>query len=266
VKAYFLHHLEARPWQAFLEAEEGRKAFAEVGAERNASLMQCLSGATLAALGDGVSAETLLREALAASIRTEQPLVGAQARQFLIPVLAQGAEPAHWQEACELAHAYMMVTDAEDTRRGVGYSLLAQALLASGRPGEAEVTARKACELLVHFLTYQVLARTVLTRSLLAQGRGAEARQVAEVGVRELERMDNAGVDAAGMYLALTEACFAEGEAGAGESALRQALRCVRARASDIPDAALRERFLGQVPENARTLELAHQRWGEPLP
>lgn len=49
----------------------------------------------------------------------------------------------------------------------------------------------------------------------------------------------------------------------AGDEALRGALRCVRARASDIPEAEARERFLSQVPENARTLELARQRWGE---
>ncbi|WP_233261863.1 hypothetical protein [Vitiosangium sp. GDMCC 1.1324] len=62
--------------------------------------------------------------------------------------------------------------------------------------------------------------------------------------------------------LALVQACFAQGDASAGEAALRGALQCVRERASDIPDPVLRERFLRQVPENARTLELAHQRWG----
>jgi hypothetical protein len=46
------------------------------------------------------------------------------------------------------------------------------------------------------------------------------------------------------------------------EAALRRALQCLRTRAGDIPDAAARERFLQQVPENARTLELARQRWG----
>ena len=45
--------------------------------------------------------------------------------------------------------------------------------------------------------------------------------------------------------------------------ALRAALRCVRARSSDIPEPGARERFLRQLPENARTLELARQRWGE---
>jgi hypothetical protein len=75
--------------------------------------------------------------------------------------------------------------------------------------------------------------------------------------------MRGEGVYAVGMYLALAEACIAQGDASAGEAALHKALRCVQARASDIPEAEARERFLSQVPENARTLELARQRWGE---
>jgi hypothetical protein len=61
----------------------------------------------------------------------------------------------------------------------------------------------------------------------------------------------------------LAEACFAEGDVPAGEAALRRALQCVRERVYDIPDEAARQRFLRQVPENARTVELARQRWGE---
>jgi hypothetical protein len=65
---------------------------------------------------------------------------------------------------------------------------------------------------------------------------------------------------AVGMRLALVEACFAQREQVPGDAALRQALKCVHLRASDIPDAAARERFLRQVPENARVRELARQR------
>ena len=79
---------------------------------------------------------------------------------------------------------------------------------------------------------------------------------------RDVERMDCAGTYAVALHLALVEACFAEGDAKRGEAALREASRCVRLRASDIPEAEARERFLRQVPENARALELARQRWG----
>ncbi|EPX65420.1 Adenylate cyclase [Cystobacter fuscus DSM 2262] len=68
------------------------------------------------------------------------------------------------------------------------------------------------------------------------------------------------------MYLAQAEAYLAQDDVGAGESALRQAIRCVYTRASDIPDPTARERFLHQVPENARALELARQRWGDSEP
>jgi hypothetical protein len=68
------------------------------------------------------------------------------------------------------------------------------------------------------------------------------------------------------VYLALAEARLALDEVSAGESAPRQALRYVHERASDIPDATARERFLRQVPQNARTLELARQRWGDSEP
>ncbi|HYO73583.1 MAG TPA: serine/threonine-protein kinase PknK, partial [Archangium sp.] len=147
--------------------------------------------------------------------------------------------------------------------QGLGYAALAQVMLRKGELLEAEAHGRTACQLLKPLLTYSVLAHTVLSSILLAQGRAAEARQVAMPGVRALEQMGGAGVYAVGMHLALADACFAEGDARSGEAALRQALACVRARAHDIPDTEARERFLRQVPENARTLELARQRWGD---
>jgi hypothetical protein len=61
------------------------------------------------------------------------------------------------------------------------------------------------------------------------------------------------------MYLSLAEACFVEGEAEAAKVSLKKALQYLHARAEDIPDAALRERFLHEVPENARALLLARQ-------
>ncbi len=117
-------------------------------------------------------------------------------------------------------------------------------------------------QMLALFPPYLLFARKDFVTFLLAQGRAEEARQVAMLGVEELERMGGSGVHAVPMYLALAEACFAEGDSTAGEAALREALQAVRTRADDIPEPEARERFLRQVPENARTLELAHQRWG----
>jgi Tfp pilus assembly protein PilX len=103
----------------------------------------------------------------------------------------------------------------------------------------------------------------VLSTVLLAQGKVAEAREEAVTGVRELERNRGQGVYAVAMYLALAEACLREGDRELAESSLRQALECVRARASDIPEPAHRARFLREVPENVRVVALARECWGD---
>jgi hypothetical protein len=61
-------------------------------------------------------------------------------------------------------------------------------------------------------------------------------------------------------YLQAAEQLFARNDnlrtARCVETALRKALQCLHRRAREIPDVEARERFLRQVPENARTLEL----------
>ncbi|HEX8538292.1 MAG TPA: hypothetical protein VF664_12560, partial [Cystobacter sp.] len=107
-------------------------------------------------------------------------------------------------------------------------------------------------------------ARGILSSILLARGNALEARDVAALGVRELEESRSQGVYAVSIRLALAEACLGLGEDARAEAALRAALRCVWARARDIPDPGARERFLLHIAENARTLALARERWGEP--
>ena len=157
-----------------------------------------------------------------------------------------------------------MGSDGTDSfKRSVAHALLARVLAASGSLSEAESYARTACELSVPFRFFLISARTLHSTLLLAQGRAAEARRVAALGVGELEQAGSLGACAVGIYLALAEACFAQGDEGSGEESLRKALRCVHACARDIPEPEARARFLSQVPENARSLELARQRWGE---
>ncbi|QRO00447.1 AAA family ATPase [Archangium violaceum] len=263
MQGYFLHLIEARPWQAFLVAELGMRDFREIGSERNASALETLSGMALDALGALPGALERLRDAVAISLRTDQRLVGAHARHHLIQALAGSADPEHQREARELVREWMGNGDFLSFKQGTAHAMLAKVVAASGELHEAEVYARRACELLEPFLSYLVYARTVLSNVLLAQGRATEARQVADLGVQDVARMGSWGVYAVAMHLALTEACFAEGDECTGEMALREAYECVRARADDIPDPAARERFLRQVPENARTLALVRQRWGE---
>jgi tetratricopeptide (TPR) repeat protein len=260
---FFLFY-EAKPWQAFIQAERGSQDFRDGGSERYAINLRTLLGAAQAALGDVPGAVALLREAEAAAHRAEQPLSVIFARRNLMQALVGSTEHSHLREAHALVLDWMRSDDNRSIyMRGRAYAILARVLAASGELHEAESYARKACELLVHFRPFLSFARDVFSTVLRALGRATEARQVAALGARELEQMGSSGVFAVGVHLALAEACFAEGDGEAGEAALRQSLQCVRTRANDIPDSAIRERFLRQVPENARTLELARQRWGE---
>jgi tetratricopeptide (TPR) repeat protein len=264
LKGHLQCFFEARPWQMYLVSEQAVRDFSAVGMERNAHLAQASVALALATLGEVPRAVELLRKVMADIQRMEQLLSLSHVRYYLIHVLLNSSEPAHHQEGHALVLEWLACDEPDALRRGTARSQLAKALLVRGELREAEMHARQACGLLTpHLLTHGIYARTVLSTTLLAQGRATEAREVAELGVRELERMRSQGVYAVAMHLALVDACFAEGDTEAGEAALREALRCVHARASDIPEAAARERFLRQVPENSRTVELARQRWGD---
>ncbi|MCY1076268.1 serine/threonine-protein kinase [Archangium lansingense] len=261
---FFEYFFEPMPWQAFDRAERGTHAFREVGAEFSSVATHGVGGLALVALGETARGVTLLREGLSIARRQDrQKYPIGYARLHLALVLADGAEAAWRDEAEALALEGRKEATPNYLHQGQTLLVLAKVAAGRGQQREAETLVLEACELLVPFPTYLLFARRFLGSLLLAQGRAGEARQVAERGLEELARMGGAGVHAVGMHLALAEACFLMGDDSVGEAALREASRCVRIRAQDIPHPAARERFLSQVPENARALELARRRWGE---
>jgi hypothetical protein len=260
LRCHLLLHFEACPWRAFVLTEQGQQAFQAVGAAHQVIAIQGLSCMALMALGDRLGALAVLRTNLAAAQQSEQRLSAFYARQLLMQALSTSPERAHWQEAQGLVLEWMESTDTY--QRSLAHFFQARVLAASGSPREAEPYARTACSLLVPFRFESISARTLLSTVLLALGRAAEAREVAALGVGALEQAGSRGMHAVASYLALAEACFAEGSEGPGEESLRKALACVCDGARDIPEPEARERFLREVPEHARTLALARQRWG----
>jgi hypothetical protein len=93
---------------------------------------------------------------------------------------------------------------------------------------------------------------------LLAAGRAAEAAAATGEAMALLDALG--GVDTGESFVRLThaEALHGAGDAEAARSAVTLARQRLLERASKIKDAAYRASFLGQVPENARTLAL----WG----
>ncbi|PTL81267.1 serine/threonine-protein kinase [Vitiosangium sp. GDMCC 1.1324] len=256
-------HLTNSPWKALGWIQRAEKSFQEVGEQRNTVAVHIWAARALQALGDTEGAVGRLRHGLALALRGGRRFTLAHARESLAIVLAASPEPAHQQEARTLLHG--AVDEQSPNRVRLGSTLLVLARLAEneGNLDEALSRARRACEVLEPFVPYLLPARGALGAVLLAKGRAAEARREVESALGQLAGVGGEGFARVGLLQVLAEACFALGDTATGERALREALACVRSRAEEIPEEAIRERYLTRVPENARVLELARQRWGE---
>ena len=261
-RSFFSHYFEDRVWQTFTQAEQAMRPFRELGQERSLALAQFVAGIALASMGNFTGAAELLHDALAICRRAGVQRLSHHVQTHMALALAWSPEEAHQAEARDLALEVLESGVAHALLLGRMTVVLAKVAAERAGPQEAETHARKARELLTGYPPDNLLARTVLSTSLLAQGQAAQAREEARLAVQELEQLGAAGFASIRCYLALAEACFAEGDTPAGEKALRDALLCLRSRTEDLRDAELRKLLLG-VPENARALELARLRWGE---
>jgi serine/threonine protein kinase/tetratricopeptide (TPR) repeat protein len=249
---------QARPWRTRAWAEQGTQGFLEVGAEGSVMATKAIWVLALAALGDVPRAVEVMHGALKGGFQFSAHYM----QMHMSVALVSSTEPAHHEEARQLSMQIVETEKVNVLLLGLAHVVLAKVAALQGQLFEAEAQARKACQVLAMFMSYRLFAYTTLSTVLLAQQRVAEARVEAERGVQALEKMGKAGALSVGVWLALAEACFAQADTAAGERALREAVQCLRQRAEDIPEEATRERFFSQVPENARTRELARQRWG----
>jgi eukaryotic-like serine/threonine-protein kinase len=103
-----------------------------------------------------------------------------------------------------------------------------------------------------------------LARLRLAQGRSAEALAAAEDAMARCAAMGGCGMfRSAFVRLAHAEALEATGDREAACRVIAEARARLREITDRIPDPAYRRSFLEDVPENARTIELAHAWRGE---
>jgi eukaryotic-like serine/threonine-protein kinase len=102
-------------------------------------------------------------------------------------------------------------------------------------------------------------AMAVLARALIGLGPGhaAEALDAAREALSTLESLDAIEEGESLVRLTYAEALAAAGDAAAAAAAIARARDSVFARAEGLRDPARRSRFLRDVPENARTVELA---------
>lgn len=100
---------------------------------------------------------------------------------------------------------------------------------------------------------------STLIEALIALGRGAEADEQARRALARVDELGSAGYVEIQLRLAAAEAFLFVNDAVAAEHQLVLANRELDRRAQKIPDAAVRARYLSELPENARVRALLAQ-------
>jgi tetratricopeptide (TPR) repeat protein len=236
--------------------ELARARFEQAGDVRNACGQRCQIGDLLAGSGLCERAAEVLEEVLSSASRLGLPVVAAAAKHSLAMAWAR---LGRLKEAAALQTEALSTFAAQGERRmeGAAGSYLAQILLLAGDLGEAERAARNALEALKVAPPLRPEALAVLSSALLARSRTQEAVTTAADAVALMQALGGVERGESLVWLSQVEALRAAGRDEEARQAARIGTRSIWTRAATIQDSALRERFLRDVPPNARLIALA---------
>ncbi|MBI4510768.1 MAG: protein kinase [Deltaproteobacteria bacterium] len=164
-------------------------------------------------------------------------------------------------EAIRVQEEALAQLEAQGDKRLMGLSriYLSISLLLANRPREAEAAARDAESSLVSAPPVRAHALSQLAATLLAQGRKEEARAAAQEAHGILESLGSVPEGESLVRLMHAETLLSIGAGAEEQSAILAARDRLLERAKRIHDPELRASFCMNVPENARTLELAEE-------
>jgi tetratricopeptide (TPR) repeat protein len=253
---------EADAWTYRVGAQEALSLFAQTGDRRYVASLQGQVGFAHALLGDIEVGQALLRSSVRRLEQLQEifMLVGTQG--MLALALAQSERPELLDEAEQLARAAIAATPVPNFFGALGHAALAEALLRRGALAQAEDAARQALAVRDMAAAIAPLAAALVSRILLAQRRGSEAREVAEEGLERLAQLGGRYFMDVKLLLAAAEVRHAAGDPEGARQALSQAVQQIERRAAQIPDATARERYRTAVRDHARVRALAGQ-WGQ---
>ncbi|WP_437303190.1 protein kinase domain-containing protein [Sorangium sp. So ce388] len=236
-------------------------AFEQAGDRRCACNNRANLGFACAELGDFERAESVLRAAMEEADRLQVHDLKLVVAANLAQVLAcRGQVP----EARALAETAVTSSRKVSSPRAelIARSCLARIAFVGGDHQTAEREARAAMALSPHAPTLGVQASAVLAGALLALGRIDEAVRTAAEANAMLESFGTIEEGEAIVRLTFAEVLYACGRRDEAAAAIEAARTALLSRARKLRDPAWRERFLHDVPDNARTLELARQWFG----
>jgi serine/threonine protein kinase/tetratricopeptide (TPR) repeat protein len=253
---YYHKLLTGDPWPYLCTAEENRTTFTLAGDRRYVAAAQGHMALARALLGDHERARGEFQALLTSLERMQEALMLATMQAHYAIALVEADETELWEEARRVAETVLRSIPAPNLWSGLGRCALASALAGQGELAAAEEEARRALEMLAVAPPGRTLAFAVLCRSLLSQGRATEARQVADEGLALLAELGGSGWMDVKLRLVAAEVYDAVDDRAAARAVLTAAQRQIQRRAGQIPDAAIRARFLGQVT-HVRVQELA---------
>jgi hypothetical protein len=247
------------PWTALTRAEIAKERFVQVDFRRGIANCQVYAGMNLWFLGALGRAEKELW-----SVESADDEVGTINRSIsLVFVLT---ERGALEEAGLVASR---LVDSSRARRhrmdeGRGRWVTAEVLWRKGDLDAAHREARAALELLATATLDRIAAAATLAAILLAQRRPLEALSVAEEAMAQYLVMRACGFfRGAFLQLVHAECLWATGDHVSAKAAIDEARARILENAEKIGDPEFKKSFLGNVPENARTLKLAREWLGE---
>lgn len=235
---------------------ESVKQFDQIGDSRNACSRRVNLGYGYVEAGMYEEAEHVLRETLVIGERMGLDSVSAASKQNLGLALAHLGRPEEarvlQEDAIEAFHAQKRPRMEEGSR-----IYLAHTLARAGRHDEAMEQARAITERADLPPTFRAYALAVLAHIQLLRDDKEAAFEAAREAFELLVTLGGIDEGESLVRLVWAEALFANGQETAGRALISDAERRLMARADRMTNAAVREAFLTQVPENALTIEIA---------
>jgi tetratricopeptide (TPR) repeat protein len=236
--------------------ESALQAFEKAGDLRNACAVRSNLGYVYSELGDFQRAEAALREALGACDRMGLHDLSATVHHNLGRVLGFGPELAE-AERLERMAVDAFQRQGEPRLEGLARVYLAEILMARGDFSGAGAEAVTAVAALTVAPAIRVAALGALARARLGGGDLAGGLAAAREAHAALERLGEIEEGESIVRLTYAEALAAAGEKAEARKALAAARERLLARAERVADLDWRQRFLNEVPVNARILALA---------
>ncbi|AGP35895.1 protein kinase domain-containing protein [Sorangium cellulosum] len=251
-------HVHGDPGACLVGLEAALAALERIGDRRNACTVRMNVGYIHAELGDFAGAEEVLRSALAGAERMGLHELAATTLSNLGHVLGYRGriEDAQRTEREAIARLHRL---GDPRAEGSARTYLARIALLARDFEAAEREARTAAEILQSAPPLRAAAVAARARALLGLRRFDEGLSAAGEANSMLESFGTLEEGESLVRLTFAESLAANGRHDAAAAAIASARAALLARAERLSDPPWRERFLRDVPDNARTLELARQ-------